>query len=1477
MNKKNRALSLLLVFAMALLLIPTFGITASAAHTIKSGVVVIDEAFVETYGTEYIIENGVFSVTVIGDVDVSIIFNNVQIDRSADSAGTNVADIYTAGQRLNNNGWTDRPNNNNNAYYVPTCPFLITGGASVTARFDGNCTFKAGSNGWYATNNNNLQRDRRDYYCGYAGIQVDSGASLTISSAQNLSAYRAYQMASIDTNYVNAVKNSQTVKDSSGNVITVGDGVFDIQDIIAYNSKPFKSPGNYNNYTYLTGNQGYGAPSGAETGATSGGGAGIGGGAAYNTKASNQSNYTAGTPGTIIINTGTITAVGGHTAAGIGGGLNGAATSSKIEINGGNITAVAGRFAAAIGDGDSTSSGTSYKFDVSNDNSYEIIINGGVINAYGGLSASAIGTTDEITNKGNREDSALSITITGGTITAQSGESHDGGETYTAAIGAGNGTNMPDNQITIYSAAKIVAASFSQYAISNYGYSKGVPSVNIDPEGYVYLVRFNSIADERTFKIYAIHKNANGHFMYVPTEASDMADGTVNNATNSYYYAYDPGHVSSDGTRIGDFYLVDKDGANVIPSDYADKPDDYRYDEDTKRCYPTTIPDVSAYYDVGTVIETITVPGNYKAVAITLPNPNEYGGSYVLEVPLSNNADDKMYALLEKDLPGVTSGMLSSGESVSNTHFTAGENPPSEANSTPNITIDGTAKPFTNLSVGVYNKEGVVQPSLITDFVETVYGYTIYVPNETEKFWLDFSFDPKYINEDKQNVTAKLSLLTVNGVNKLPNNVEDGSVKLTNLEFGKDDRVDIWIKKTDTITASGSTKTISYKITLIIKDRYSFLLNLEALDKVYDGIPVDPVVTEMIDFTTSIEKGTLQTTYTQEDTGPDGENGNVTLGSGYSSYIVNYTINSISLNKDNGTVTYTVRFTCTRNNTTYTYNYNFTVDKNGNISFSNGNSVNWNLGNNSNYRIVISNSGNEIRLQMQYRQSNQGEAQLLKLSAKISYQSASSSHDLSDIEDQLKERITANKTTSESTTVYGYTESGTAHYEVSIGNVSDVYDVKYSSTGNTTVTVSYNEGENQTSKLTQGDKDSIIYTFYQDKDLDGVYEKSLGTERPTNAGRYKIVATLDAAKYEAEGSLEFKISQKEIHIVAIENWLKYITKEEIKNYKGVILNPGQIYFEGVVSGETVNLASGAEFSYVDVGNDGYANDITYNDKKIRIKDPKLDTASQVNYILVGVEDNVCYVPGQIAYSTVGAIFRKAAPNTSLWRKFYPVEETDYLTWITSDGAFTDSRVDYHSPVPNGANAENDYSGGTVGIHREYVKLRTTGDTSARYSVDIEFGAMQYQYTKRVWNVNTGEYEGVEGESKWTGNNGTNNAVTVTNRSNSQIYYKVEFKIDFMYAAITEGADSGIRAALFDTNGALVVGTQVGEKITSTSGESKAQTLLSAEPSDPTKVGEARSQTFLLVLSGVPSSITEGNTLTYTNVGSVTVEIIELTP
>ncbi|MBO5023732.1 MAG: hypothetical protein J6D11_05440 [Clostridia bacterium] len=1406
MNKK-RALALCIIFAIALLLIPPFGINISAAYTISGGIVIIDEDLVAAEGNEFIIEGDVFSVTVIGDVDVSIIFNNVTIDRSADSAGTNVAGIYTAGQRLN---WT----RGYNSFYVPTCPLLITGGANVTARFDGTCTFKAGTSGWYAASDNTLLLDSTNRG-GYAGIQVDGDSSLTISGAENLIAYGAYQ-----------TQNSST-------------------------------------------SAGSGKPSGLTGTNNRGGGAGIGGGTSYTSPSAATSSYTQGTPGTIIIDNGNVTAYGGFQAAGIGGGTNSAATTNKIEINGGVVTAHGGAWAAGIGEGDSVDGAASNLFN-SEENTYEVVINGGVVTAYGGYSAAAIGTTDAITN-GNSfsvgTTSGLSITITGGNITATSGETST--DSLTAAIGAGQNTDMEDNSITIYNEAKIVAASFSRYAISNYGYSTDTPSVNIDPEGYVYLARFGSVTKERTFKVYAIHKNANGHFMYVPTASHDISDGSIDSATMPYYYAYDPGHVSSDGTRIGGFYLVDKDGANVVPSDYADNPEDYLYDKDTKRYYPTTIPAVSAYYDTETIIEEITVPGNYKAVAITLPNPNEYGGSYVLEVPQASG--NPIYVLMQKDHPGVTSGEV---ENASQTHYSAGSNPPSEANSTPNITIDGTARPFTDLDVGIY-EGGAAQPTLIPEFTDTVYGYTFYVPHGTERFWLDFSFASSYTDEYGNAVSAKIILLTLDGVNQ---GFDSGStsILLSDLNIGSDGKANVWIKKTDTTIVSGSTKTVSYKVTIVVKDKYAFLLNVDALDKIYDGNPVEPSFTALLEgagYSTTVEKGALTTTYSPKDTDSDGARGSLSLSYWYTVY---YTISNVSID-ENGTVTYTATFTYNTYNNSYTQDYTFTVDKDGNISSSAGTRyIDCPKNGNYYYRIAITyNNGNmTLQLQSSKNQSSWSTTNTsnLPLSVSVTHNFVTST-DLSAVESSLKDKIAANGTTSESTTFYGYKELGTAVYSVTLGSISDTYNVTYTSTGNAMVTVSYSQGTNLTSKMTQEEKDAITYTFYEDSDGDGTYETLLGLDAPKNAGRYVVHAFLESQKYEAEGQALFVIYKKEIHIVAIANWLKYVTTSELVSYDGVIAEPGDIYFEGVISGETVALQAGASFGYVDTGNLGYADDVNYNDQKIKITNTVLNSASQVNYTLTGVVDGVCYVPGQIAYSSSGTLFRKEGSNTSLWRKFYPVEETDYLTWITSDGAFTDSRVDYHSPVPNGANAENDYSGGTVGIHREYVKLRTTGDTSARYSVDIEFGAMQYQYTKRVWNVNTGEYEGVEGESKWNGHNGTNNAVTVTNRSNSQIYYKVEFEIDFMYAAITEGADSGIRAALFDTNGALVAGTQVGEKITSTSGKSDVQVLLSAAPPDPTGVGTAHSKTYLLVLSGVPSSITEDNNINYTNVGSITVTII----
>ncbi len=105
-----------------------------------------------------------------------------------------------------------------------------------------------------------------------------------------------------------------------------------------------------------------------------------------------------------------VNAFGGHQAAGIGGGLNGAATTSSITINGGNVCAYGGRWAAGIGDGDSLLTNWIEKCT----DSYGIIINGGTVNAVGGIACPGIGTTDEFSSHTRNGTSGMEIHLNGG-------------------------------------------------------------------------------------------------------------------------------------------------------------------------------------------------------------------------------------------------------------------------------------------------------------------------------------------------------------------------------------------------------------------------------------------------------------------------------------------------------------------------------------------------------------------------------------------------------------------------------------------------------------------------------------------------------------------------------------------------------------------------------------------------------------------------------------------------------------------------------------------------------------------------------------------------------------------------------------------------------------------------------------------------------------------------------------------------------
>ena len=139
---------------------------------------------------------------------------------------------------------------------------------------------------------------------------------------------------------------------------------------------------------------------GSLTAESNGKGAGIGGG--YDISS-----------GDIVIESGTITAIGGtQGGAGIGGSLSyGTSSFGSITITGGNVTATGGYGSAGIGGGNS---GGAYGCD-------SIVISGGTVAAYGGDFAVGIGS--------GRRCTCGSIVIEGGTVTAE-------GNTFAPGIGS---------------------------------------------------------------------------------------------------------------------------------------------------------------------------------------------------------------------------------------------------------------------------------------------------------------------------------------------------------------------------------------------------------------------------------------------------------------------------------------------------------------------------------------------------------------------------------------------------------------------------------------------------------------------------------------------------------------------------------------------------------------------------------------------------------------------------------------------------------------------------------------------------------------------------------------------------------------------------------------------------------------------------------------------------------------------------------
>ena len=741
-----------------------FRLPVSAAdpdYIFSSGAVLLDNSY---SGKNILIQNGVFSVTVSGATNVNIIFDSVTMDRRYGSdQNMTVEGLYNVAQSL---GWV-----RNGSYTAQTCPLLLTNGASATVAFRGVNNFYAGTNkctvnsgNWYTKNQSGG---------GFAGVQVDAGSTLTISpSGGTLNAYGAF--------YVE------------------GD--------------------NSENSSY-----GYGAPSGVSQNQLAGG-AGIGGGAAWNTTTSASSSYTAGTPGTIIINGGNINAHGGHQASGIGGGLNGAATNTSVTINGGNVNAYGGRWAAGIGDGDSLQNNWTTKYT----ENYSIVINGGKVNAAGGVGCPGIGSTDEV-SAGNGisriSTSGLTIHLNGGEITAKSGYPDKfnpqgtagySGTDAAAAIGAGNKTNMESNSISVSSVAKIIASGFGHYSVTENGVNhSALPTVNIDSDGYAFLGRFPDFtsSQNRTFELYEAQRFdtvINGEVYQYRKYVTQPADGSTGEIY--YYCAEAPDNrwllkAGADGT-VG--------GSAVVPL-ASEAALEAKLEELM----------LTLYVDDSSVkISEVTALAHFRSIALSLPNPQEHGGIYALKVPTASLYGYTGTATLPKSgYAAITIGAEEqgtiSGEIAYPGHL--------------NIKKDSVSGTLTDLDIYRDGSHADGRNGLIGGaFRESVFAYRIYIEHDDPAAY----FYAKYPVEDNVTVNTEAIGMEVTERQMGTDKIITATLDMT----GVTEKV-IRLKKTDTITVDGKTVTLNsvvYKITIVKKAVYKIELN--TLNKIYDGMEVKPSI-----------------------------------------------------------------------------------------------------------------------------------------------------------------------------------------------------------------------------------------------------------------------------------------------------------------------------------------------------------------------------------------------------------------------------------------------------------------------------------------------------------------------------------------------------------------------------------------------------------------------------------------------------------
>lgn len=738
----------------------------SAFATFSSGAVLIDSSY---NGKNVIIKNGVFSVTVSGATNVTLLFEGVTMNRRyADDteSGKKIEGLRAVSQKL---GWNNK---------AQVCPLLITGNSEVKVAFRGANYFYAGVNGCTVNSSNYYTKSQSGG--GFAGIQVDSGSTLTIEQSNG-------SVAAYGGHWVNASNSSNNPSDST--------------------NFPKGNEGN-----------GYGSPAGTTTNSLAGG-AGIGGGVSGTTTTCNNTAYTQGTPGTIIINGGEIHAFGGHEAAGIGGGVNGAATSSSITITGGTIEAHGGRWAAGIGDGDSLPDRPTNQFS----KSYSVNISGGMVTAVGGVGCAGIGCTDNVNNSG------MTIKLSGGNITAHSGYpdgfnpstgTYRGGKALSdsdptpAGIGAGNKSKMAEHSIVIAKGTNIIAASFGHYSITENGLNQSqVPNISLE-QCRMYNGRFPELVspDDRTFTLYEAQRETilsdgvQGEFIAFVEQKKDGTPG------QKYYY---------DSDR---FLLLDENKHLLTPLTNTDA----QNQAIVKACFEEK--SLTLYVDENSKkIETVLALKHFKSIAMTLPDPALHGGIYALEIPASQILNPPQGVTLP-DKIHVTISALSEGNIWGSITYPVSNN----------LKLDAVSASFGKLDVYPNANQGsATDNGLIgTKYSESMFAYSVYIESDATVAYLYGAF----VNED--GVTCRITIDgNVQTISNKTETIGNETVSVNWFQYtvdmkGTNQRV-LQLEKTDT-NGGLTAHSIIYKITINRKATYT--LSLKDLSKTYDGNPVVPSV-----------------------------------------------------------------------------------------------------------------------------------------------------------------------------------------------------------------------------------------------------------------------------------------------------------------------------------------------------------------------------------------------------------------------------------------------------------------------------------------------------------------------------------------------------------------------------------------------------------------------------------------------------------